>query len=77
MREDREELLNINSHHIAIGNVNITFVTLLYLVPLVATYSYPELLSGTHMQCYIQEMWLGGQTESFQNVGGGAKVYTM
>ena len=27
-------------------------------------------------QCCIQKMWLGGQTESFQNVGG-AKVYTM
>ena len=29
----------------------------------------------TH-QCYIQKMWLEGQTECFQNVGG-AKVYTM
>ena len=26
-------------------------------------------------QCHIQKMWLGGQTESFQN--GGAKVYMM
>ena len=29
--------------------------------------------------CCTQKMWLGGQTESFQNVGGGGgvKVYTM
>ena len=27
-------------------------------------------------ECCIQKMWLGGQTEFFQNVGG-VKVYTM
>ena len=38
-----------------------------------------RLLEGTYaVQCCIQKMWLGGgKTESFQNVGGGAKVYTM
>ena len=28
-------------------------------------------------QCCIQKMWLGGQTESFQNVGGGEGVYNV
>ena len=27
--------------------------------------------------CYIQKMWLGGQTECFQNVGGGKGVYNV
>ena len=27
-------------------------------------------INKVRSQCYIQKMWLGGQTESFQNVGG-------
>ena len=37
---------------------------------------HAQLIECLRYQCGVQKMWLGGQTESFQNVGG-AKVYTM